>query len=88
MTKNKLTGERFNVWDIDGTTFLEDHKKGSYHIGETENVDVDCLNEIADRLNKLTTENEKIKQTIKEAYANERTMIGQSVLKQLLDSLE
>ena len=39
-------------------------------------------------LNATKKENEHIKNTIKEAYHNERTMIGQSVLKQLLDSLE
>lgn len=48
--------ERFNVFDIDGTIFLEDHKKGSYHIGEIGNVDVNCLNDIADRLNELNDE--------------------------------
>jgi hypothetical protein len=66
MTKNKLTGERFNVWDIDGTIFLEDHEKGSYHIGETGNVDINCLNDIANRLNDLSEENEQLKQRITE----------------------
>lgn len=58
MTENK----RFNVFDVDGTIFLEDHKEGSYHIGEIGNVDVNCLNDIADRLNELAEENEELKQ--------------------------
>ena len=49
--------KQFNVFDVDGTIFLEDHKKGSYHIGEIGNVDVNCLNDIADRLNGLTAKN-------------------------------
>ena len=57
MTENK----RFNVFDVDGTIFLEDHKEGSYHIGEIGNVDVNCLNDIADRLNELAEENEQLK---------------------------
>lgn len=57
MTENK----RFNVFDVDGTVFLEDHKEGSYHIGEKENVDIPCLNDIADRLNKLTEENRHLR---------------------------
>ena len=58
MTENK----RFNVFDVDGTIFLEDHKEGSYHIGEIGNVNVNCLNDIADRLNELAEENEQLKQ--------------------------
>ena len=112
MTENK----RFNVFDVDGTIFLEDHKEGSYHIGKVENVDVNCLNDIADRLNELdsentelkkvlqyetqmhnkwkteciteTQENNKIKNTINEMYNNERTHIGQNVLKQLLEAIQ
>lgn len=57
MTENK----RFNVFDVDGTIFLEDHKEGSYHIGEIGNVDVNCLNDIADRLNELAEENEQLR---------------------------
>ena len=60
MTENK----RFNVFDVDGTVFLEDHKEGSYHIGEKENVDIPCLNDIADRLNTYADENEDLKQSL------------------------
>ena len=55
------TAKRYNVWDIDGTIFLEDHKEGSYHIGQVGNVDINCLNDIANRLNDLTEENEQLK---------------------------
>ena len=60
MTENK----RFNVFDVDGTVFLEDHKEGSYHIGEKENVDIPCLNDIADRLNTYADEYEDLKQSL------------------------
>lgn len=40
------------------------------------------------RLNKLTDENERIKQTIREAYDNERTTLGKSVLKQLIERIQ
>ena len=56
-----MTEKQFNVFDVDGTIFLEDHKKGSYHIGEIGNVDVNCLNDIADRLNELNDEKERWK---------------------------
>lgn len=56
-----MTEKRFNIFDVDGTVFLEDHKEGSYHIGEKENVDIPCLNDIADRLNTYVDENEQLK---------------------------
>ena len=39
-------------------------------------------------IHKLIDENEHVKQTIKEAYANERTEIGKYVLKQLLEAIQ
>ena len=60
-----MTEKRFNVFDVDGTVFLEDHKEGSYHIGEKENVDIHCLNDIADRLNTYAEENEQLKSILK-----------------------
>ena len=65
MGGNIMTEKRFNVFDVDGTVFLEDHIEGSYHIGEKENVDIPCLNDIADRLNTYAEENEQLKQQIK-----------------------
>ena len=61
-----MTEKRFNVFDVDGTIFLEDHKEGSYHIGEIGNVDVNCLNDIASRLNELYEEKEKLTKENKE----------------------
>ena len=39
-------------------------------------------------LNTTKKENEQIKQVIKEAYNNERTKLGQSVLKQLMEAIQ
>ena len=66
-----MTEKRYNVWDIDGTIFLEDHKEGSYHIGQIGNVDINCLNDIAKLLNDLTEENEQLK---KENYELKEAM--------------
>ena len=44
-----------------------------------------ALEDTVDLLNELNNENNHIKQTIQEAYKNERTSIGKSVLKQLLE---
>ena len=43
---------------------------------------------ICDRLNELYDENKQIKHTIQEAYETERTALGKSVLKQILDNVE
>ena len=42
------------------------------------------LNEYVD----VKKENEQLKNSIQEAYENERTALGQSVLKQLIDKME
>ena len=39
-------------------------------------------------LNQLHTENLRLKQTITEAYQNERTQLGKSVLKQLMETIQ
>lgn len=52
-------------------------------------VDTACNHsEICNELNALHEENQQIKNSIQEAYQSERTMIGQSVLKQLIDKME
>ena len=61
-----MTEKRFNLWDIEGTAFIEDHKEGSYHIGKTEDVDIDSLRNITKRLNIYTEENEQLKEEIKD----------------------
>lgn len=47
----------------------------------------DYVSEIAPILNQQYEENIKIKQLITEAYNNERTSLGRSVLKQLLEQI-
>ena len=47
----------------------------------------DYVTEIAPILNQQYEENIKIKQLITEAYNNERTELGQSVLKQLIEQI-
>ena len=44
--------------------------------------------ETTDLLNTIYEENEHIKNSIKEAYKNERTALGRSVLKQLLETIQ
>lgn len=48
----------------------------------------DYVSEVCPILNKLTNENKMIKNTIKEAYKTERTDLGRSVLKQLMEQIE
>lgn len=75
-----MAEKRFNVFDVDGIIFLEDHQEGSYHIGEIGNVDVNCLKEIAYRLNELAEENQDLKKEnkkLKEKYDAQRLLFGQ-----------
>ena len=46
------------------------------------------VKEIVDSLNRLTEENEHLKHMIQEAYETERTQLGQSVLKQLMEAIK
>lgn len=86
-----MTEKRFNVFDVDGTIFLEDHKEGSYHIGEIGNVNVNCLNNIANRLNvlyeekeQLTKENNELKQLV-DLFAQDICDLTEILLKNQLD---
>ena len=54
---------------------------------ETRNT-YDYVSEICPILNELDSENRQIKDTIKEMYNNERTYIGKSTLKQLLEQIQ
>jgi hypothetical protein len=49
---------------------------------------VDGFISVRDLLNELHDENTHIKNTITEMYNNERTMIGKSTLKQLLEAIQ
>ena len=53
---------------------------------EKEKLKKDCSNLIDDNT-EYVSEMNHIKQVIKEAYHNERTQLGQSVLKQLLNNI-
>lgn len=44
--------------------------------------------EVVDKLNELNNENTHIKNTIKEQYQTERTDLGRSVLKQLMEVIQ
>jgi hypothetical protein len=48
----------------------------------------DIIDKQSDRIITLANENTKIQNTIKEAYQNERTSLGKSVLKQLIKQME
>ena len=83
-----MTEKRYNVWDIDGTIFLEDHKEGSYHIGQAGNVDINCLNDIANRLNNLSEENEELKKEVKQLKNKIKTYNStHELLKETIDRL-
>lgn len=47
----------------------------------------DIIDKQSDRIITLANENTKIQNTITEAYQNERTHIGQNVLRQLLNNI-
>lgn len=48
---------------------------------------MDCK-DVVEVLNELADENEMIRNTINEMYKNERTQLGKSVLKQLLEAIQ
>ena len=64
VTNHSDGSKRFNVFDVDGTVFLEDHINGSYHIGKLEDVDIPCLRDIAYLLNSFSEENESLKKEV------------------------
>ena len=46
-----------------------------------------CGEDVVELLNELHEENQHIKNSIQEAYRNERTHIGESVLRQLINQI-
>ena len=60
------------------TRGIKDHQTKYIYEGNQETTDI---------LNNLYEENEHIKNSIQEAYKNERTALGRSVLKQLIDGV-
>ena len=71
-----MTNKRFTYHEF--TRGIKDHHTKYLYEGNQETTDL---------LNNLYEENEHIKNSIKEAYKNERTALGRSVLKQLIDGV-
>jgi len=71
------------VWDNE----KEDALNVFEMIDELNRLNLDCSNLIDDNT-EYVSEINHIKQVIKEAYNNERTQLGKSVLKQLLNNIE
>ena len=72
MTENK----RFMV--DDAGTLIDMETRNTY----------DYVSDVCELLNDLHNENKTIKDTIKQAYTNERTQLGKSVLKQLYEAIQ
>lgn len=72
-----MTNKRFTYHEF--TRGIKDHHTKYIYEGNQETTDL---------INKLYEENEHIKQAIKEAYETERTALGKSVLKQLLETIQ
>ena len=79
-----MTAKRFTIDGYSDVNKIDDNQTEDFFI-IANGLDTWKL---CDLLNALHEENTQIKSTIKEAYENERTMIGQSVLKQLIDKME
>lgn len=76
-----MTEKRFTVEDDDADIWEDNHflAVAYNHIN---------AKKITKRLNKLSDENEMIRNTINEMYKNERTQLGKSVLKQLMEAIQ
>ena len=72
-----MTNKRFTYHPF--TRGIKDHTTKYIYEGNQETTDL---------INTLYEENETIKQAIIEAYKNERTALGRSVLKQLLETIQ
>ena len=86
MTENKrftLHINWFNKEKTEGEALLKDNGQP---LLVTERIDDARL--LKNILNELYDENINIKNTIKEAYKTERTNLGKSVLKQLLEQIQ
>lgn len=81
----KMTKKRFTI-----TQDFDEHER---QIRDNGKIIMGCFIQpqaepIVKLLNELHEENIKIKNSIQEAYTNERTALGRSVLKQLLNKME
>ena len=76
-----MTEKRFTVEDDDADIWEDNH---FFAVAYNHNN----AKKITKRLNKLADENEMIRNTINEMYKNERTQLGKSVLKQLIEAIQ
>ena len=93
-----MTEKRFN--SVGSYLYDGDKAIGSFEDVSIREVMVELLNTLNDENEQLKCdkelftkkqlhqENQRIKQTIREAYTNERTAIGKNVLKQLLEAIQ
>ena len=87
MTENKRFKMEFH--DVSHDELEKDYSY--YRVVEScisDNGEFMSYGQIETTLNELYDENKQIKHTIHEAYNNERTALGKSVLKQILDNVE
>ena len=83
MTENKRFRLGYVCGDyglIDNDDWIDLHSMSE---NSEKNVQI-CIN----KMNELADENEMIRNTINEMYKNERTQLGKSVLKQLLEQIQ
>ena len=82
MTENKRFRLGYVCGDyglIDNDDWIDLHSMSE---NSEKNVQI-CIN----KMNELSDENEMIRNTINEMYKNERTQLGKSVLKQLMEAI-
>ena len=71
-----MSEKRFTIKHYESTDWIYDNGK------------IIHTSKVVDLLNALHEENQQIKNSIQEAYENERTQIGKNVLKQLIEQIE
>ena len=81
-----MTEKRFTLHKgLDTINIMDNTKFREQIYINKSSKDMKCLVEL---LNELNDENQHIKNTIKKAYTNERTQLGKSVLKQLIEAIQ
>ena len=84
--KDTLTGDF--VFDVDITKVLNELHKENKELKKVLQYETQMHNKWKTECTNEIKENNKIKNTIKEMYNNERTYIGKSTLKQLLEQIQ
>ena len=91
-----MTEKRYNTYcdQNENQTVIDDDLNNTHiFIAYCENLNdairlKTALNSVTDELNALHEENTHIKNTINELYQTERTELGKSVLKQLMEAIQ